>query len=192
MALLSPKPFSFYGFNQFNAVYVEVLKSWDLLVDGLNPIARTNVAPEVDPPGEPALYSFAYTAPAAAPPISFVVAGAGELPEGSLNPLDVVRRGETSPQALAAKARFVLDLMEGRLHGLGASWGDVTVTNIYTVHDLNALLAPQILPRLGPAGQHGVTVLCASADRLHRVRDGLARLRQGVKYSHEDCSPRHP
>ncbi len=157
MALRSPKPFSFDGFNQFNAVYVEALKSWDLLVDGLNPIARTNVAPEVDPPREPTLYSFAYTAPAPTRPISFVVAGAGELPEGSLNPQDVVRRGETSFQALAAKARFVLGLMEGRLHGLGASWADVTATNIYTVHDVNALLAPEILPRLGAAGQHGIT-----------------------------------
>jgi hypothetical protein len=161
VALRSPKPFSFDGFNQFNAGYVEVLRRWELLVDGLNPIARTNVAPEVDPPEEPSMYSFAYTAgyplgPAAGA-ISFVVAGAGELPEGSLNPQDVVRRGETSPHALAAKARFVLDLMEGRLDGLGASWGDVTVTNIYTVHDVNALLAPEILPRLGRAGQHGVT-----------------------------------
>jgi len=157
MALRSPRPFSFDGFNQFNAVYVEFLKSWDLLVEGLNPIARTNVAPEVDPPDEPLLYSFAYTKPATARAVSFVVAGAGELPEGSLDPEHVVRRAETSPEALAAKARFVLDLMERRLHGLGASWNDVTVTNIYTVHDLNALLASEILPRLGGAGRHGVT-----------------------------------
>jgi hypothetical protein len=159
VALRSPKPFSFDGFNQFNAAYVEVLKRWELLVDGLNPIARTNIAPEIDPPGEPSLYSFAYTTPATLcrPARGFVVAGAGELPEGSLNPQDVVRRGETSPHALASKAGFVLDLMERRLEGLGASWGDVTVTNIYTVHDVNALLAPQILPRLGRAGQHGVT-----------------------------------
>jgi hypothetical protein len=161
VALRSPKPFSFDGFNQFNAVYVDVLKRWELLVDGLNPIARTNIVPEVDPPGAPSLYSFAYTAEYPPGPkaraISFVVAGAGELPEGSLNPQDVVRPGETSPHALAAKARFVLDLMERRLHGLGAGWGDVTATNIYTVHDVNALLAPEILPRLGRAGRHGVT-----------------------------------
>jgi hypothetical protein len=157
VALRSPKPFSFDGFSEFNGVYVEFLKSWELLVDGLNPIARTNVAPEVDPPDEPLLYSFAYTRPAAARAISFVVAGAGELPEGSLDPQHVIRRAETSPQALAVKARFVLDLMERRLHGLGTNWSDVTVTNIYMVHDLNALLASEILPRLGRAAQHGVT-----------------------------------
>ena len=155
-ALRSPKPLSFDGFKEFNATYVEVLKSWGLLVDGLNPVARTNVAPKVDPPGETALYSFAYTVPETASATSFVVAGAGELPEGSLNPQDVVRLGETSLDALSAKARFVLDLMEGRLHGLGAAWGDVTVTNVYTVHDVNAL-APEILPRLGCAGRHGIT-----------------------------------
>ena len=156
MALRSPKPFSFEGFKEFNAGYVEVLKSWDLLVDGLNPVARTNVAPEIDPPAEPSLYSFAYTVPAPARAISFIVAGGGELPEGQLDPHDVVRPGEVSAGAMAAKARFVLDLMEKRLHGLGASWSDVTATNIYTVHDLNGLLAAEIMPRLGPAGRNGV------------------------------------
>src|SRR5687768_842500 len=42
MALRSPAPFSFPGFNEFNAAYIEVLKSWDLMVDGVNPVARTN------------------------------------------------------------------------------------------------------------------------------------------------------
>jgi hypothetical protein len=157
IALRSPKPFSFEGFNQFNAAYVEVLKSWGLFVDGINPIARTNVAPVRDPPAEPSLYSFAYTVPAPRARRSFVVAGAGELPEGSLDPHDVVRRGETSRDALAAKARFVLGLMEGRLTGLGANWGEVTVTNIYTVHDVTALLPTEILPRIGGAARHGVT-----------------------------------
>lgn len=156
MALRSPKPFTFAGFNEFNARYVEVLKAWDLLVDGVNPVARTNVAPEVDAPAEPSLYSFAYTVPAARAPVSFVVAGAGELPEGSLDPKDVVRRGETSPAAIAGKARFVLGLMDSRLRGLGANWNDVTTTNLYTVHDVNALLPKEILPRIGRAAQHGV------------------------------------
>jgi hypothetical protein len=157
IALRSPEPFSFNGFKEFNAVYAGVLKSWELMVDGINPVARTNVAPAVDPPSEPSLYSFAYTVPSEGAPNSFVVAGAGELPEGSASPDDVVRRGETSPDAMAEKTRCVLGLMEGRLRGLGASWNQVTSTNIYTVHDVNALLAAEVLPRIGPAGQNGVT-----------------------------------
>jgi len=157
ISLRSREPFSFAGFKEFNAAYVGVLASWAILVDGINPVARTNVAPAVDPPPEPSLYSFAYTVPAAHAATSFVVSGAGELPEGAAGPEDVVRRGETSPDALAAKARCVLGLVEGRLRGLGATWDQVTVTNIYTVHDVNALLAAEILPHIGPAGQHGVT-----------------------------------
>ncbi len=157
MALRSPKPFSFAGFNEFNAGYVEVLKKWDMMENGVNPVARTNVAPEMGPPAEPSLYSFAYTVEAPHAPASFVVAGAGELPEGSLDPHDVVRAGETSRDALAAKARFVLGLMDGRVRGLGVTWDNVTVINVYTVHDLNALLATEILPRIGHSKQHGVT-----------------------------------
>jgi hypothetical protein len=52
MELRSPKPFSFAGFNEFNAGYVDALKKWDLLVDGMNPVARTNVAPAVNPPAD--------------------------------------------------------------------------------------------------------------------------------------------
>ena len=141
ISLRSPQPFSFTGFNDFNAGYIEQLRSWNIPVDGVNPVARTNVAPEIDPPAEPSLYAFAYTVRAAGAAASFVVAGAGELPEGSLDPHDVVRRGETSRAALAEKTRFVLGLMDGRLRGLGVRWEDVAVTNIYTVHDLNALLA---------------------------------------------------
>src|SRR5271170_2590942 len=32
MELRSPKPFSFAGFHEFNARYVEVLKKWDILL----------------------------------------------------------------------------------------------------------------------------------------------------------------
>src|SRR5947208_6484974 len=96
MELRSPKPFSFTGFNQFNAGYIDILKKWDILFDGMNPVARTNIAPEVNPPGEPSLYGFSYTVPSRARRKTFAVAGAGESPEGSLEPKAVLRRGEAS------------------------------------------------------------------------------------------------
>ncbi|MGH9657583.1 MAG: 2-amino-5-chloromuconate deaminase CnbZ [Bryobacteraceae bacterium] len=141
MELRSPRPFTFQGFSDFNAGYVKVLMSWDIFQDGLNPVARTNVAPEIDPPSEPALYGFSYTVAAKDAPKTFVVAGAGELPEGSLDPHDVVRRGETSADAVAGKARFVMGLMTSRLAGLGVGWPQATVTGVYTVHDIHPLLS---------------------------------------------------
>jgi hypothetical protein len=158
VALRSPKPFSFGGFNEFNQQYVEMLKRWDLLVDGLNPVARTNVAPVLDPPGEVLMHSFGYIAPSeGAAGGTFIVAGGGELPEGSLDPHDMVRRGETSPDALAEKARFVMGLMEGRLKELGAGWSGVTATQIYTAHPL-----PAVGIEAGPSAGRAVALLPAA------------------------------
>lgn len=158
MELRSPKPFTFRGFGEFNAGYVDVLKSWQILLEnGLNPVARTNVAPEIDPPSEPCLYGFSYTVPSKLTAKTFVVAGGGELPEGSLDPHDVVRRGELSADALAEKARFVMGLMDGRVRGLGVSWDLATCTEIYTVHPVDGFLAKEVLRKMGRGQGHGVT-----------------------------------
>ena len=154
--LRSPRPYTFQGFQDFNQRYVAILKRWGILLDALNPVARTNVAPEVDPPAEPSVYGFSITLPARGAPPSFVVAGAGELPEGSLDPHDVIRRGETSAEALREKARFVLGLMSSRLAGLGATWKQVTATQIYTVRDIHPFLATEVLSGMNEAAQNGV------------------------------------
>lgn len=134
MELRSPKPFTFQGFSDFNAGYIGVLKSWGIFLDAMNPVARTNVAPEIRPPAEPSLYGFSYTIASTLMVKTFVVAGGGELPEGSLDPHDVVRMGETSADAIREKTRFVMGLMTGRIQELGVSWDDATVTEVYTVH----------------------------------------------------------
>ncbi len=154
--LRSPRPFTFQGFQDFNQRYVGILNRWGIPLDGLNPVARTNVAPEVAPPAEPSLYGFSVTLPSENGPPSFVVAGAGELPEGSLDPHDVVRRGEASADALREKVRFVMERMSSRLAGLGVSWAQVTATQIYTVHDIHPFLAADVLGEMHEAARTGV------------------------------------
>lgn len=154
--LRSPRPFTFQGFQDFNQRYVDILKRWGILLDGLNPVARTNVAPAVDPPAEPSLYGFSFTLPSGNAPPSFVVAGAGELPEGSLDPHDIVRRGESSADALREKARFVMERMSSRLTGLGVAWAQATATQIYTVHDIHPFLAKEVLGGMREAARIGV------------------------------------
>ena len=155
--LRSPRPFTFSGFAEFNAEYSKILEDWGLFVDGINPVARTNVAPEVDPPAEPVLFGFSYTKPCdpSLPP-TFVVSGAGELPEGILAHEAIIRAGDTSAEAMSQKASFVMDLMETRLHGLGANWSEVTAVDIYTIHALERILPNVILKRIGSAGALGV------------------------------------
>jgi hypothetical protein len=134
--LRSPKPFSFAGFAEFNKGYVAVLEKWGIFRDGLNPVARSNVAPEFHPPREPVFYAFCYTVPARKDGGGFVIAGSGEWPEGGRFPEDIVARGDTSEPGMRLKADFVVGKMEARLAGLRCRWSQATVTQLYTVYGL--------------------------------------------------------
>lgn len=155
--LRSPAPFSFGGFSDLNIGYAAILREWGVLVDGMNPVARTNVAPEVNPPKEVVIYGFAYTRPCTTHNrTTFVVAGGGELPDGKLDAESIISRGDCSEEGLVTKAQFVMELMEGRLLGLGATWADVTATNVYTVHSMNQILGAAIHPKFGVASAQGI------------------------------------
>lgn len=144
--LRSPRPFTEAGFKEFNRGYVPVLETWGLFRDGLNPVARSNVCPELDPPAEPSFFAFSYTLPGAR--AGFHVAGSGEVPEGRGNyPDHIVRPGDVSPDGLREKARWVLGELERRLAALGSGWPDVTATQLYTIHDVHPLLGGEIVRR---------------------------------------------
>jgi hypothetical protein len=155
--LRSPRPFTLEGFIEFNKGYVAVLEEWNVVRGGLNPVARTNVCPEIDPPAVPSFFAFSYTRPAPpGAPSSFVVAGSGEVPEGKGNyPDRIIRRGDVSPEGLREKARWVMGELERRLRALGAGWPDVTATQLYTVHDVHPFLADELVRR--GAARGGVT-----------------------------------
>lgn len=157
MELRSPKPFTFAGFSEFNAGYAAILENWGLFVNGVNPVARTNVAPEVTPPAEPQLYAFSFTRPTGAGSSpTFVVAGGGELPEGKLSREDIVSLGDVSAAGIATKARFVMDLMENRVRGLDVDWLLATTLDVYTIHPIDGFVADVILKQARPADDHGI------------------------------------
>lgn len=154
--LRSPEPFSEQGFVDFNRAYVGTLERWGLYRDGVNPVARTNVCPEYDKPAEPSIYAFSYTVPSRTARDSFIIAGGGEAREGQGDYRNtIVRLGETSPDALREKLRFVMAAMEGRLNALGFGWRDAVNTQAYTVHDIGAMIGEEIVAK-GAAGG-GVT-----------------------------------
>jgi hypothetical protein len=154
--LRSPAPFSFGGFDSFNTDYASVLADWGLFVEGVNPVARTNVAPIISPPESSALYAFSYTRRSMIRRPTFVVAGAGELPEGVLEPEAIVAAGDTTALGIAQKAAFVMGLMTGRLAGLGAEWRHVSAVDVYTIHPFDRVFPEVILKELGEAAAHGV------------------------------------
>jgi hypothetical protein len=51
--LRSPAQFTDAGFVAFNRHYVERLAAWGIFRDEVNPVARSNVCPEIDPPATP-------------------------------------------------------------------------------------------------------------------------------------------
>jgi hypothetical protein len=146
--LRSPAPFTEQGFRAFNEVYVMTLEKWGLFDGNVNPVARSNVCPEIDPPAEPSFHAFSYTVAATTAAPSFVIAGSAEAMEGSGSYQErTIRRGDTSPDAMREKARFVLGEMERRLAALGARWSDATATQAYTVRDVYPFLADEIVRR---------------------------------------------
>jgi hypothetical protein len=146
--LRSPAPFTEDGFRAFNEVYVVTLQKWGLFDGRTNPVARSNVCPEIDKPAEPSLHAFSFTVANADAAPTFVVAGSAEAPEGRGDYRDnAVRRGDTSAEGLREKARFVLGEMERRMRLLGFGWQDATASQVYTVHDLHPFLADEIVRR---------------------------------------------
>ena len=146
--LRSPKPFDDAGFLAFNKQYIVPLQNWGIVKDGLNPIARSNVCPAVNPPAQPSLYAFSYTAPSRERAPTFVIAGSGEAQEGS-GPYSerTIRLGDRSAEGIRDKARWVLGEMERRMGALGVSWRDATATQLYTVYEIHHLIADEIAGR---------------------------------------------
>ncbi len=155
--LRCPAPYTMREFSQFNDQYLAVLKEWKLLLGGVNPVARTNVSPQNDPPSEPELFAFSYVkeSPLITVP-TFLVAGAGELREGILKEQNIVRKGECTSDAINEKADFVMDVMTQRLDQLMCRWEQVSRVNVYTIHPVDDVLETIVLPRLGPSRRHGV------------------------------------
>lgn len=155
--LRSPQPFTRAGFIEFNQEYRQLLEEWDLLVEGENPIARTNVVPAWSTPTEEVMFGFSYTLPA---PLldrrTFVVAGGGELRGGPMLEAPIIRPDDTSPEGLREKAQYVMKAMTRRLEGLEVTWDDATVTEIYTIYPLNSFVEDVILDQIGAAALHSL------------------------------------
>lgn len=146
----SPAPFTEAEFIAFNRVYVGTLERWGLFLNDNNPVARSNVCPEINPPAEPCFEAFTFTVPSnrSADKASFVIAGSGEAVEGAASyEGNIVRLGDTSTKGLRAKADHVLGEMERRMQILDVGWQYASTTQVYTVYDFHPFLADDIVKR---------------------------------------------
>src|ERR1700709_2784646 len=104
--LRSPGAFTADGFRKFNEHYVKTLAEWKIFDGTTNPLARSNVCPDIDTPAQPSFSAFSCTRPGPAVP-SFVIAGGAELRGGNgTYPERIVRYKDPSPDAMKEKVRF--------------------------------------------------------------------------------------
>jgi hypothetical protein len=146
--LRSPAAFTEEGFRNFNLHYVKTLAEWGLYDGNTNPVARSNVCPEIDPPAEPSFYALSFTRPSQHTTPSFVIAGSGESREGSTTYAErTVRYRDLSPDGMKEKVRYVVGVMESRMAEFGFGWKDATAAQAYTVHDFHHVIADELVRR---------------------------------------------
>jgi hypothetical protein len=146
--LRSPAAFTDDGFRKFNEHYVKTLAEWGLFDGSINPVARSNVCPEIDPPAEPSVYAFSFTRPSQHTTPSFVISGSAEAREGGASYSErTVRYRDLSPDGLKEKVRFTAGQMENRLGAFGFGWKDTTAVQAYTVHDFHPVMADELVRR---------------------------------------------
>jgi hypothetical protein len=146
--LRSPAAFTEAGFRAFNEHYVKTLAEWGLFDGVTNPVARSNVCPEIDPPAEPSFYAFSFTRPSQSTAPTFVIAGGAEARGGSGSyPERIVRYRDLSSDGLKEKVRFTVGEMENRLGVFGFGWKDTTAVQAYTVRDFHPLMSDELVRR---------------------------------------------
>ena len=150
--LRSPAAFTEDGFRIFNEHYVKTLAEWGLFDGAVNPVARSNVCPEIDPPAEPSFYAFSFTRPSqgtgTATTPTFVIAGGAELRGGSGSyPERIVSYRDLGPDGLKEKVRFTVHEMESRLGTFGFGWKDTTAVQAYSVHDFHPVMSDELVRR---------------------------------------------
>ncbi len=147
--LRSPGQFTDQGFIDFNKQYVVTLERFGIYKDGVNPVARTNVCPMYGEPATPSMHAFTYTVPAGkGARRTFMLSGGGDVRPGSAPYSErIVRYGDTSPEALREKVRFVVAEMERRLKLLGFTWADAVSTQGYTVQNIGHLVGEELAAR---------------------------------------------
>jgi len=154
--LRSPAAFTDQGFFEFNQHYVKTLAEWGIYDGKTNPVARSNVCPEIDPPAEPSFYAFSFTRPSQSAVPSFVISGSGESQDGAASYAErTVRYRDISPDGIKEKVRYVVGVMEKRMGEFGLGWKDATATQAYTIHDIHPVLAEALISR--GAARSGLT-----------------------------------
>jgi hypothetical protein len=143
MELRIPEPLTRAGFDEFNRGYVAQHDRWGLRVGGHLPAARTNVAPEFEPPEEPCLHAFCHTVAGQGSRKTFVISGVPE-PAGTVG-------------GMPAYWTAIVSAIDDRMAALDVSWSDVTDAQIYGTRGDHEVFAADGLLRFAELARPGLS-----------------------------------
>ena len=147
MELRSPEPVSDAGFAAFNTRYRTFLDDWAITASGDNPVARSNVCPDVAPPETNTVHAFCIAVPGASGGSrDFVVSGSAETPEGGSYEGGALEAGQADAEAMERKAQWVTGEMERRMALLGVSWAEASAIQVYTVREFHRSVEASLRP----------------------------------------------
>ena len=154
--LRSPAAFTDEGFRNFNLHYVKTLAEWGVYDGTTNPVARSNVCPEIDPPAEPSFYAFSFTRPSPNTDAELRHRGqrrvAGRQRQLCRAYGALPRR---QPRGHCGEGPLCRGVMERRMGAFGFGWKDATEAQTYTIHDFHHVFADALVRR--GAARSGLT-----------------------------------
>jgi hypothetical protein len=158
MELRIPAQLTLEGFRAFNQPYVQQLRNWDLVIGNYSAVCRTNVAPALEPPKEPSVHAFSFTAPTQLKSTTFCISGTADIDSRGR----IVAEGDVSLAGMRQRLQHCLDTITERLAELGVGWDATTHVDLCCARELGNLMEAVVVPGVQGAAAHGI--------RLHHAR----------------------
>jgi hypothetical protein len=156
MELRIPAQLSMEGFRAFNQPYIAQLRKWGLVLPlgNYSAVCRTNVAPAAEPPREPSVHAFSFTAPAQGQSATFCVSGTADIdPRGK-----IVADGDVSLAGMKQRLEYCVEVIGERLAQLELGWRDATHIDLCCARDIGNLMETVVVPGVKGAAAHGIRV----------------------------------
>jgi hypothetical protein len=156
MELRIPAQLSVEGFRAFNQPYVAQLRKWDLILPlgSYSAVCRTNVAPALEPPKEPSVHAFSFTAPAQGRSTTFCVSGTADIDARG----KIVADGDVSPAGMKQRLQHCLETIGERLAQLDLDWSAATHIDLCYARDIGDLMETVVVPGVRGAAARGIRV----------------------------------
>jgi hypothetical protein len=156
MELRIPAQLSMEGFRAFNQPYITQLRKWDLILPlgNYSAVCRTNVAPALEPPKEPSVHAFSFTAPAQGRSTTFCVSGTADIDVRG----KIVAEGDVSPTGMKQRLQYCIDAIGERLAQLDLDWSAATHIDLCYAREIGNLMETVVLPGVKGAAAHGIRV----------------------------------